>query len=138
MYCQVCCDKDRTYKNFIDCGSSDDRRRVGCEIFATTFLFAMADRTHNGLIAEQQVVAMEDVKIFVHERWHERNEEVMYRIGTWDLFQEGLTWNCHSQCLRTRSKGRRVEILIIEPDALYNGPVQDGKQQFDNRSVLDR
>jgi hypothetical protein len=61
----------------------------------------------------------------------------MYRIGTWDLFQEGLTWNCHSRCLRSRSKGQRVEILIIEPEALYNGPVQDGKQQFDNRSVLD-
>jgi hypothetical protein len=97
----------------------------------------MADRTHNGLSAEQQVVAMEDVKIFVHERWHGRNEDAVFRIGTWKLFQEGLTWNCHSQCLRSRSKGGRVEILIIEPEALYNGPVQDGKQQFDNRSVLD-
>jgi hypothetical protein len=92
--------------------------------FATTFLFAMGDRTHNGLIAEEQVVAMEDVKIFVHERWHGRNKDAMYRIGTWDLFQEGLTWNCHSQCLKTRSKVRQVEILIIEQEALYNGPVK--------------
>jgi hypothetical protein len=97
----------------------------------------MADRKHNGLIAEEQVVAMEEVKIFVHERWHGSNEDAMYRNGTWDLFQEGLTWNCHSQCLRTRSKVRQVEILIMELEALYNGPVQDGKQQFDNRSVLD-
>jgi hypothetical protein len=107
------------------------------DFFATTFLFAMGDRTHNGLIAEEQVVAIEDVKLFVHERWHGRDEDAMYRIGAWDLFQEGLTWNCHSQCLRTRSKVQQVEILITEPEALYNGPVQDGKQQFDNRSVLD-
>jgi hypothetical protein len=98
--------------------------------FGTTHLFAMADRTHNESSMEQQVVAMEDVKIFVHERWHGRNENVMFRIGTWELFQEVMTWNCHSQCLRSRSRGRQVEILIIEPEALYNRPVQYGKQQL--------
>jgi hypothetical protein len=30
-----------------------------------------------------------------------------------------------------------MEILIIEQEDLYNGPAQDGKQHFDNRSVLD-
>jgi hypothetical protein len=80
---------------------------------------------------------MDNIKAFVNERWNGGNENVMFRIGTWELFQEGLTWNCHSQCLRSRSRGQKVEILIIEPEALYNGPVQDGKQQFDNRSVLD-
>jgi hypothetical protein len=105
IYFQVCRDKDRTYKILL----TVDQVMINAEWVArfsgTTFLFAMADRTHNGLIVEQQVVAMEDIKIFVHERWLGRNEDAMYRIGTWDLFQEGLTWNCHSQCLRTRSKG---------------------------------
>jgi hypothetical protein len=118
-----------------------DRVTINAEwvarFFGTTHLFAMADRTHNGLSAEQQVVTMEDIKILVHERWHGRNEDAMLRIGTWELFQEGLTWNCHSQCLRSRSKGQQLEILIIELEALYNGLVQDGKQQFNNRSVLD-
>jgi hypothetical protein len=40
--------------------------------------------------------------------------------------------------LENQKQDQQVEILIIEPDALYNRPVQDGKQQFDNRSVLDR
>jgi hypothetical protein len=105
MYCQVCRDEKRTYKIFL----TADRVTIDAEwvarFFRTTFLFAMADRTHNGLSAEQQVVAIEDVKIFVHERCHGRNEDVMFRIGTWEFFQEGLTWNCHSQCLRSRSKG---------------------------------
>jgi hypothetical protein len=80
---------------------------------------------------------MDNIKIFVNERWHGRNENKMFRIGTWELFQEGLTMDCRPQCLRSRSRGQQVEILIIEQEALYNGPVQDGKQQFDNRSVLD-
>jgi hypothetical protein len=104
MHCQVCRDKDPTYKILMTAGQVMNNAEWVAKFFEMTFLFAMADRTHNGLIAEEQVVAMEDIKIFVHERWHGRNEDAMYRIGRWDLFQEGLTWNCHSQCLRTRSK----------------------------------
>jgi hypothetical protein len=137
MYCQVCQQVDRTYKILL----TADRVTIDAEwvahFFATTFLFARGDRTHNGLIAEEKVVAIKDVKIFVHERWHGRNEDAMFRIGTWELFQEGMTWDCHSQCMKIRSKTRQMEILIIEPEALYNGPVYCGKQQFDNRSVLD-
>jgi hypothetical protein len=117
MYCQVCRQEDWTYKNLL----TADRVTIAAEwvarFFATTFLFARGDRTHNGLIAEVKVVAIKDVKIFVHERWHGRNEDTMFRIGTGEVFQEGMTWNCHSQCLKIRSKTRQVEILIIEPEA---------------------
>jgi hypothetical protein len=69
-------------QKFIDCGSSDIDAEWVARFFATTFLFARGERTHNGLIAKEKVVAIEDVKIFVHERWHGRNEHAMFRIGT--------------------------------------------------------
>jgi hypothetical protein len=137
MYRQVCQDENRTYKILLTADQVTIDAEWVSRFFRMTHLIAKADRTQNWLSAEQQLVAMDDIKAFVNERWNGGNENVMLKIGTWELFQEGLTWNCHSQCLRSRSKGRKVEILIIEPEALYNGRVQDGKQQFDNRSVLD-
>jgi hypothetical protein len=119
MYCQVCQEKDWTYKILLTAGGVMIDAEWVARFFATTFLFAMGDRTHNGLIAEEHVVAIKDVKSFVHERWHGRNEDAMFRIGTWELFHEGLTWNCHSQCLKTRSKVRQVEILITSGDIDY-------------------
>jgi hypothetical protein len=73
--------------------------------FGTTHMIANADRTQNWLSPEQQLVAMDDIKIFMNERWHGRNENIMFKIGTWELFQEGLTMDCHPQCLRPRSRG---------------------------------
>jgi hypothetical protein len=75
--------------------------------FGTTHLIAKADRTQNWLSMEQQLVAMDNIKAFVNERWNGGNENVMFKIGKWELFQEGLTWNCHSQCLTPRSRGRK-------------------------------
>jgi hypothetical protein len=123
MYCQVCRQVDQTYKILLTADQVTIDAEWVAHFFATTFLFAKRDRMHNGLIAEEKVVAIEDVKIFVHERWHGRNEDAMFRIGTWELFQERMTWNCHSQCLKIRSKTQQMEMLIIEPEALYNGPV---------------
>jgi hypothetical protein len=125
MHCQVCQNENRTYKISL----TADRVTIDAEwvlrFFRTTHLIAKADRTKNLSNPEQQVVPMEDVKNFVHERWHGRNEDAMFRTGTWELFQEGMTMNCHSQCLVPRSRGRQVEILIIEQESLYNSAVQD-------------
>jgi hypothetical protein len=105
--------------------------------FGTTHMIAKADRTQNWLSPEQQVAAMDNIKIFVHERWHGRDRDALFRIGTWELFQLGLTLRGHLQCSVPRARGQQVEILIIEQKNLYNRPVQGGEQQFNNRSVLD-
>jgi hypothetical protein len=75
MYCQVCRDEKRTYKILLTADQVTIDAEWVVRFFGTTHFFAMADRMHNGLSAEQQVVAMEDVKIFMHERCHGRNED---------------------------------------------------------------
>jgi hypothetical protein len=126
MYCQMCQDENWTYKILMTADQVTINAEWVSRFFGTAHMIAKADRTQNWLSPGQQLVAMDNIKIFVNARWHGRNENVMFRMGTWELFQEGLTMDCHPQCLRPRSRGRQVEILIIEQEALYNGPVQDG------------
>jgi hypothetical protein len=85
---------------------------------------AKADRMLNWLSPQQQVVAIDNIKKIVHERWHGRDRTAMFRIGTWDLFKLGMTSEGHPQCLKPRGD-QRVEILIIDQEDLYNGLVQD-------------
>jgi hypothetical protein len=118
MYCQVCKNVERTYKILL----TNNRVIIDAEyvsmFFGTTHLIAKADRTHHLMNPESQVIKMDIVKLFVHERWHGRDKPALYRIGTWELFELGLTWNCHPQCRRPRGD-EIVQILIIED--WYNG-----------------
>jgi hypothetical protein len=45
----------------------------------------------------------------------------MFRIGTRELFQVGLTLRGHDQCMMPRVRGRQVEILIIKEHETFNG-----------------
>jgi hypothetical protein len=122
MHCQMCKHRDRTYKILL----SAKQRIIDAEwvssFFGTTHMIAKADRTQNWLSPEQQVVAMDDIKIFMHERWHGRDGKAMFRIGTWELFHLGLTLRSHDQCMMSRVRGRQVEILIIKGhEIMFNG-----------------
>jgi hypothetical protein len=122
MHCQVCRKEEHTYKTLVN----DDRTIINAQwvsnFFGTTHLIAKADRTHNWNRSQPvQQVAIDDVKLFIHERWHDRNEQADFRIGTWELFQAGLKWEPSPQSDRCRSKSQRVAFLIIEQDKMFNG-----------------
>jgi hypothetical protein len=126
MHCQVCKQKDCTYKILL---TNDEKRVIinaewVSRFFGTTHLVAKADRMHNWMSPQQQVVAMDSVKKFVHERWHGRDKSASYRIGTYELSELGMTWDCHSQCLRPRGD-EKAERLNIAQEDLFNGPEQD-------------
>ncbi len=102
MYCQVCKNEEYVYKILL----TGDRVVIDSEyvsrFFGTTHVIAKADRIHNLMNPESRVIQMDTVKLFVHERWHGRDKPGLYRIGTWELFELGLTWHCHDQCFRPR------------------------------------
>jgi hypothetical protein len=105
---------------------NDDRTIIDVEwvsrFFGTTHLIAKADRAHNWTgLQPVQKVAIDDVKLFVHERWHDRNEQADFRIGTWELFRDGLKLEPSPQSDRCRSKNQRVTNLIIEQEDMFNG-----------------
>jgi hypothetical protein len=85
-----------------------------------THLVAKADRTQNWASPQQQVVAIDKVRTFIDQQWHGRSKPENYRIGTWELFQEGLTESKHLQCMRRRGD-QDVTILIIDQDEMFNG-----------------
>jgi hypothetical protein len=123
---QVCKQKDYTHKILL---TNDEKQMIidaewVSRFLRTMHLVAKADRMYYWMSPQQQVVAMDIVKVFVHERWHGRDKPAMYRIGTWNLFELGMTWDCHSQCLRPRGD-EKVERLNVAQEDLYNGPVQD-------------
>jgi hypothetical protein len=91
--------------------------------FGTThFLVATVERTHNWTGSPpEQAVAIDDVKFFVHERWHDRDESANFRIGTWELFRDGMTWDDHPRCNSCRSKSQQVTNLIIEQEDMFSG-----------------
>jgi hypothetical protein len=91
MHCQVCQKEGHTYTTLVN----DERTIIDAEwvliFFGTTHLTAKADRAHNWTGSQPvQKVAIDDVKLFMHERWHDRNEQADFRIGTWELFRDGL------------------------------------------------
>jgi hypothetical protein len=63
MYCQVCQDENRTYKVLLTADQVTINAGWVSQFFGTTHFIAKADRMQNWLSPEQQVVAMEDVKI---------------------------------------------------------------------------
>jgi hypothetical protein len=122
MHCQVCRKEGHTYITLV----TNDRTIIDAEwvsnFFGKTHLTAKADRTANWTGAQPvQMVVIDDVKLFVHERWHDRNEQADFRIGTWELFQDGLKWEPSPQSDRCRSKTQLVKILIIEENKMFNG-----------------
>jgi hypothetical protein len=122
MFCQECRKEGHTYKTLVN----DERTIIDAEwvsmFFGTTHLTAKADRAHNWRGSQPvQQVAIDDVKLFVHERWHDRNERADFRIGTWELFRDGLKWEASPQSDRCRSKTRQVANLIIEQEKMFNG-----------------
>jgi hypothetical protein len=85
-------------------------------------LIAKADRTHNWTRSQPvQVVAIEDVKLFVQERWHDKDKSKNFKIGTWELFQDGMKWEDSPQSDRCRSRSQQVTNLIIEQEGMFNG-----------------
>jgi recombinational DNA repair protein RecR len=100
MHCQVCMNSKRAYKIL----KTDDHTIIDVEwvsrFFGMMHLVAKADRMHNWTDQQQHAVAMDNVKLFVHERWNSRDRTLAYRIGTSELFQEGMTWSGHLQCMR--------------------------------------
>jgi hypothetical protein len=122
MHCQVCRKEGHTYTTLVN----DERTIIDAEwvsiFFGTTHLIAKADRVHNWSGPQPvQQVAIDDIKLFVHERWHDRDEQADFRIGTWELFQLGLKWEPCPQSDRCRSRKQRVKNLIIEQEDMYNG-----------------
>jgi hypothetical protein len=61
----------------------------------------------------------------------------MYRIGTWNLFKLGMTWDGHSQCLRPRWDQRMERDGTLLKKICTTDWYKMSEQQFDNRSVLD-
>jgi hypothetical protein len=120
MHCQVCKENEHTYKMLLN----GDRTIINAEwvsrFFGTTHLVAKADRTQNWSEPQQQMVAIDDVKIFVHERWRDSDEPANFRIGSWELFWDGMTWEDHPQCDRHRNR-QQVTNLIIEQGDMFNG-----------------
>jgi hypothetical protein len=123
MHCQVCKADKRTYKILL----TGNRMIIYAEwvprFFGTTHLVAKADRMHTNWTGPQpeQVVAIDDMKLFVHERWLDRDESADFRFGTWELFRDGMEWEAHPQCDRHRSRIKQVMNLIIEQGDMFNG-----------------
>jgi hypothetical protein len=82
MHCQMCKHRDRTYKILLSAKQRIINTQWVSSFFGTTHMMAKVDRTQNWLSPEQQVVAMDDIKIFVHERWHvEETEKQCSELG---------------------------------------------------------
>jgi hypothetical protein len=120
MHCQVCKDSKRTYKIL----KTDDHTIIDAKwvsrFFGMMHLVAKADRTHNWMDQQRHAVAMDNVKFFVHERWNGKEKASAFRIRTWELFQEGMTWSNHLQGMRRRGD-QDMTILIINQEEMFNG-----------------
>jgi hypothetical protein len=122
MHCQVCRKGEHTYKTLL----TEDWTIIDAEwvsrFFGTMHLIAKADRAHNWTGSQPvQVVAIDDVILFVHERWHDKNVQADFRIGTWELFRDGIKWEDSPQSDRCRSKSQRVTNLSIEQEKMFSG-----------------
>jgi hypothetical protein len=122
MHCQVCRKEEHTYKTLLTVEQTIINVEWVSKFFGMTHLTAKADRTHNWTGTQPvQRVAIDDVKLFVHERWHDRNKQADFRIGTWEFPRDGLKWEPSPQSDRCRSKSQQVTILIIEQNRMFNG-----------------
>jgi hypothetical protein len=120
MHCQVCKHNKRTYKILLNQNRTIIDAEWVLRFFGTTNLVAKADRMQNWTDQQRQVVAIDDVRMFVHKRWHGRDKPENYRIGTWDSFQDGMKWDGHVQCERHRGE-QEVKILIVDQEEMFNG-----------------